>query len=46
MGARPLIGRFSTSFMVIACPADAETVCNGGASLVTVTLSEASPKTS
>ena len=26
MGARPLMGRFSTSFMVIAWPAEADTV--------------------
>ena len=46
MGARPLIGRFSTSRMVIAWPADADTVCRGGASEETVTLSVAAPNVS
>ena len=46
MGARPLMGRFSTSFMAMAWPADADTVCSGGASAVTVMLSPVAPTVS
>ena len=46
MGTRPLMGKFSTSRVVMDCPEDALTVSSGGASEVTVMLSVALPTVS